>query len=205
MSNITDSNALFERLQNLALLEHKPKFWWPEYGTFEVAVGAILTQNANWNRVEVSLNNLRVFGLLELEAMLTCNDDMLIESIRPSGLFQSKSRYLKQLCKAISEDFGDFESFTCNVSREWLLEQKGIGKETADSILCYACKRNVMVVDAYTQRLLNALGYECEDYDDLQAWFSTEDALMAAQYHGMIVEYVKRHSKGKKVDVSGLI
>ena len=62
-----------------------------------------------------------------------------------------------------------------------------------------------MVVDAYTQRLLNALGYEFEDYDDLQAWFESENAEMAAQFHGMIVEYVKAHSKAKKVNIDFLL
>jgi endonuclease III related protein len=200
-----DSHELFSLLKECDLMQEKPHFWWPAYGSFEVVVGAILTQNANWNRVEISLENLRSYGVLDLHAMATCKMELLLECIRPSGLFQNKSATLKRLSTAIIEAFGDFEHFTCKVDRAWLLAQKGVGKETADSILCYACKRNVMVVDAYTQRLLSALGYEFEDYDDLQAWFESENTEMAAQFHGMIVEYVKAHSKAKKVNIDFLL
>jgi len=201
---IETSRDLYASLSALNLLDEAPELWWPAYGTFEVVVGAVLTQNANWKRVEVSLENLRGYALLELEEMLTCKEELLLECIRPSGLFVNKTRVLKTLCSAIKETFGDFESFTCNVTRSWLLAQKGIGKETADSILCYACGREVMVVDAYTHRLLGALGYEFEDYDDLQAWFEVDDAAHAARYHGMIVEYVKRYSCARRVSLEAL-
>jgi endonuclease-3 related protein len=198
---ILDSDELYEKLLTCNLLENAPAFWWPQYGTFEVVLGVILTQNSQWKKVEISLENLRNNNLLSIETILTCNDALLIECIRPSGMFRNKSKYIKRLSKAINDEFDDFENFTCNVDRTWLLRQKGIGKESADSILCYACKRDVMVVDAYTQRLLNALGYEFEDYDELQAWFHVESPKMAAQFHGMIVEYVKEHSRGKKVTI----
>jgi len=202
---ISDSDELYEKLLRCNLFQNAPAFWWPQYGTFEVVVGAILTQNSQWKKVEQSLKNLRDNNLLTLETILTCNDVFLIECIRPSGMFRNKSKYIKRLSQAIKDDFDDFENFTCNVNRQWLLNQKGVGKETADSILCYACKRDVMVVDAYTNRLLNALGYAFEDYDDLQAWFCVESAEMAAQYHGMIVEYVKRYSKAKRVNIERLL
>ncbi|MEA1920337.1 MAG: 3-methyladenine DNA glycosylase [Campylobacterota bacterium] len=190
---VSESYELYERLLRCKLLENSPEFWWPNYGSFEVIIGAILTQNSQWKRVEISLDNLRNNDLLSLENILTCKDELLIECIRPSGMFQNKSKYIKGLSQAISDDFGDFENFTCHVDREWLLKQKGIGKETADSILCYACKRCVMVVDTYTYRLLMALGYEFSEYDDLQSWFDVSDEVMAARFHGMIVEYVKGH------------
>ena len=202
---ISDSDELYEKLLRCNLLQNAPAFWWPQYGTFEVLLGAILTQNSQWKKVERSLANLRDNSLLSLETILTCNDAVLIECIRPSGMFRNKSKYIKLLAQSIKNDFEDFGSFTCNVDRAWLLNQKGVGKETADSILCYACKRPVMVVDAYTHRLLQVLGYEFEDYDDLQAWFDVDSAEMAAQFHGMIVEYVKEHSRGKQVDVTMLM
>jgi len=201
---ISDSDELYEKLLSCNLLQNAPSFWWPQYGTFEVIVGAILTQNSQWKKVEQSLKNLRDNNLLSLKTILTCNNAHLIECIRPSGMFRNKSTYIKLLSRAIKDDFDDFETFTCNVDRTWLLHQKGVGKETADSILCYACKRDVMVVDAYTHRLLSALGYAFEDYDDLQAWFHVDSAEMAAKFHGMIVEYVKEYSRGKQVDVAVL-
>jgi endonuclease-3 related protein len=100
------------------------------------------------------------------------------------------------------------------VDREWLLSQKGIGPETADSILCYACERPVMVVDSYTARLLHTFGYAFENYHDLQEW--CEDGLrklyndfelvtLFAYFHGMIVEYVKQNANGKEVIIVPLL
>ena len=203
-----NSLDLFRALKRLKLLENSPPMWWPAYGTFEVVVGAILTQNTQWSRVKISLDHLRECKLLSPESLSQCDREVLMELIRPSGLFKAKANNLIALSRALINDFGDFETFFLSVDREWLLAQKGIGPETADSILCYACERPVMVVDAYTARLLREFGYEFESYDDLQEWcevgirsdFDEEELpVVFAQFHGMIVEYVKRNSKGKKV------
>ena len=210
---LQDSFELFSALERLKLLENSPPLWWPAYGTFEVVVGALLTQNTQWERVKISLDNLRSRELIDPEILSQCHNEILIELIRPSGLFKAKATNLIRLCKAILEDYCDFETFSLSVDRDWLLSQKGIGPETADSILCYACARPAMVVDAYTARLLNAFGYEFESYDELQEWcevgvrgyFDTVQLPAAfARFHGMIVEYVKGNSKGKNIEISTL-
>jgi endonuclease-3 related protein len=136
-----------------------------------------------------------------------------MELIRPSGLIKAKSKNIILLCQAILEDFGSFELFKDEVTREWLLAQKGIGPETADSILCYACLREVMVVDSYTARLLRTFGYEFENYSDLQEWCERgirehcDESILQrtfAHFHGMIVEYVKRNTNGKSVIIPQL-
>jgi len=206
-----DSFELFSALERLHLLENSPPLWWPAYGTFEVVVGAILTQNTQWSRVQISLDNLRNNGLLSSDALAHCDVEVLMELIRPSGLFKAKAQNIIRLSRAMMDDFGDFENFSFSVDRDWLLSQKGVGPETADSILCYACARPAMVVDSYTARLLNAFGYEFESYDELQEWCEAgvriscdEIQLPAAfaRFHGMIVEYVKGNSKGKVVVIT---
>ena len=142
--------------------------WWPGDTPFEVIVGAILTQNTKWEKVEISLQNLRENNFLSLQGIASIDLELLMRMIQPSGLYKSKASYIKKLAASIIERYGDFETFAYEVDREWLLAQKGIGPETADSILCYACERDVMVVDAYTARLLEAFGYSFETYDDLQ-------------------------------------
>jgi endonuclease-3 related protein len=213
MPDINDGGDLYAALEPLNLLEKKPPMWWPSYGTFEVLVGAILTQNAQWTKVEHSLENLRNNNFMTLESIAELDIGILMELIQPSGLYKSKAKYLKTLCQNIVETYGDYESFCFETDREWLLSQKGVGPETADSILCYSCRRPAMTVDAYTARLVSALGYEFESYDELQAWCENglygsgeELAQTYALFHGMIVEYVKRNKKGKnEVDVEGLI
>jgi endonuclease-3 related protein len=197
-------------LEHLDLLQSSQPLWWPQHGTFEVVVGAILTQNTQWTRVTISLDNLAKEGVLTLEALSQIDPEVLMELIRPSGLIKAKAANIIKLCQAIREDFGSFEQFALEVDREWLLCQKGIGPETADSILCYACLRDAMVVDSYTARLLRAFGYEFENYSDLQEWCERgvkehcDEAMLQrtfAHFHGMIVEYVKGNSKGKEVNM----
>jgi len=200
---------LYLALKKLDLLENKPKLWWPNTYTFEVVVGAILTQNTQWTRVEVSLENLRTNQIISLEDLAEVEMELLLESVRPSGFHKAKSKNIQTLCQNIISDFGDFERFQDEVSREWLLSQRGIGPESADAILCYGCRREVMVVDKYTQQLLQALGREFDLYEDLQSWcvdgFRSDDLHHdLALFHGMIVEYMKRYKKGKQINIDPL-
>ena len=202
--------------------------WWPAFGSFEVVVGAILIQNTTWRNADAALQNLRSKGLLSLDGIAGLDEAELAEIIKVSGFYNPKARRLSLLCKAIIADFGDFESFKAGVSREWLLARKGIGAESCDAILCYACERAVMVADSYSARLLGALGYEFESYDELSAWlgeleferiyefvnsansFDGDAAAKAeklenengayALFHGLIVEFCKAHLKGKIFD-----
>ncbi len=210
MMELSDSYDLYLWLERQDLLAEKPPLWWPAYGTFEVVIGAILTQNTKWEKVERSLQNLRSNDLFSLDALNQYDTDLLMSLIRPSGLYKSKAVYIKKLLRAITDEYSDFKTFTEEVDREWLLAQKGIGPETADSILCYACAREEMVVDAYTARLLYAFGLEYEAYDDIKSWCSEglqrvfgvgELPEKYALFHGMIVEFVKANSKGKIVKI----
>ncbi len=204
-----DSFEIFKYLKDLGYLkELRDRLWWPNSGTFEVVVGAILTQQTRWDKVEKALKNLKDADLLSLEALSGANDKELAKLIKPSGFYNTKAKRLKLLSKNIIKDFGDFENFQQSVSREWLLAQKGLGKESSDSILCYCCKRDVLVVDSYTVRLLKRYGYEFEEYDELREWM--EDGVLSnldkvyelykeekpiyeifARFHGKIVEFSK--------------
>jgi len=208
LNNINDSYDLFVFLKNKNLLDNSPEFWWPSYGTFETFIGAILTQNTKWTNVEKSLENLHKHDLVSLEKIANVDLLLFTQLITPSGFKNQKSKRLKQLCQNIIEDFDDFESFQNEVSREWLLEQKGIGPESADSILCYACKQDEFVVDSYANRLLKKFGYEFESYEDLKSWleFGINENLdkitrfyefdislnqIYCRLHGKIVEFMK--------------
>jgi len=196
----------------------RDSWWWPNSGTFEVVVGAILTQNTKWENVEKSLNNLKNSQLLNLENIANISLEELQELIRPSGFYKAKSKNIKQIAQNIINDFGTFKEFKELATREWLLFLKGVGQETADSILNYACYKEAFVVDSYTNRLLNAFGYEFEKYEELQEWiidsfyqgylevFPNLSRTQAyARAHGMIVEYCKVNKKGKVVDISSLL
>jgi len=196
--------------------------WWPKSGTFEVVIGAILTQQTKWEKVEESLSNLKEHRLLSLEALSRAEVGQIATLIKPSGFYNIKAQRIQMLCTHILDDFGTFEVFQDKVTREWLLAQKGIGMESADSILCYGCGREVFVVDSYTQRLLDALGYSFEGYMQIQEWmqdgivenlnkikdiyeYEIKLHVIYARFHGKIVEYAKEHIRGKHVDIEPLM
>lgn len=200
------SYVLYKELESLGLIDHRPAYWWPNAGTFEVVIGAVLTQNTTWHNVEKSLSNL--YGHLSLETLLQLDTETLKTYIYPSGFYNQKAPRLLALAQNIKEDFGTFEAFRKEVTREWLLARKGVGPETADSILCYGCFREEMVVDSYTRRLLESHGITFKSYDAYKAYLEKgireniekDIALHFARFHGMIVEYNKqRRSKGSKV------
>ena len=215
--HFVNSFELLEALQkNNALKTLRDPLWWPRSCSFWVIVGVILTQQTKWEKVELSLENLEKEGIDSLEKLALLDEFFLATLIKPSGFYNTKAHRLKTLCKAIVEEFGNFEDFCLRVDRDWLLAQKGIGEESADSILCYACGREVMVVDAYTARLLYALGYEFDDYISIQSWL-VEGILqnyhkleqislnkVYALFHGEIVEFCKKNSRGKIVNVDVL-
>ncbi len=218
--DIANSAELLAALKRAGYLKNeRDLLWWPNSGSFEVVVGALLTQQTKWERVEESLENLKEAGLLSLEAIGTASEPQLAVLVKPSGFYNTKAARLKQLCLHIKEDFSDFETFQEEVDRNWLLSQKGIGMESADSILCYACHRPVMVVDSYTNRLLAALGYTFDDYMAIQEWLyegieGNMDVVASlygddiplnhvyARFHGKVVEFAKEYIRGKKVDIS---
>lgn len=199
MKKTIESHTLYAELDSLNLLQHRPKYWWPGAGSFEVIVGAILTQNTTWKNVERSLQNLE--GCLRLESFLKLSEEQLKERIRPSGFYNQKAPRLLTLSKNIAERFQTFERFQHEVTREWLLEQKGVGPETADSILCYACFRREMVVDTYIKRWLRQYDIILPNYHTYKAFleegirkhYQQDDInLIFARFHGMVVEYNKK-------------
>jgi len=201
---------LYLQLQKLNLLETKPSLWWPNPYTFEMVVSAILTQNTKWENAAKSLELLKANDLLSVESLSQADNALIVECVKSSGFFNAKSKNIQKLAEQIVEDFGDFKNFQDEVSREWLLSQRGIGQESADAILCYGCKREVMVVDKYTQQLVLALGVEFESYEDLQSWcirdfMSDQSHHDFALFHGMIVEYMKKHKKGKVINIDPLV
>ncbi|WP_169777268.1 3-methyladenine DNA glycosylase [Campylobacter mucosalis] len=197
--------------------DEKELLIWPGEGSFEVVVGAILVQNTAWKNVEKALANLKSRNLIGIDEILSISINELAELIKPSGFYNTKAKRLNGLCRAIKSEFNDFENFKSNVSREWLLSVKGVGAETCDAILAYACDRAVMVVDNYAIRILTALGYEFECYDEAQEWLSGVDfdriykilpnaseAEIFRIFHALVLEFCKRYSKGKSISEQGL-
>jgi len=158
---------------------HGPLNWWPAETAFEVLVGAVLTQNTAWSNVEQAIDRLREAGLLDPVALIEADPEVVAEAIRPAGYFNVKTRRLRNLCITYLQE-GCLEGMQLQetgVLREKLLAVNGVGRETADDILLYAFHRPVFVIDAYTRRILQRLGWiqGDESYERLRS--AVEQAL----------------------------
>lgn len=180
------------------LTAYGPQQWWPADSAFEVAVGAVLTQNTNWGNVERAIANLRQAGALSLTAIRRTPKARLAELIRPSGYYNLKAQRLLQLCEylASSQSLEELRELSLEEARSGLLSVWGVGPETADDILLYALDRPVFVIDAYTRRLLMRIGLASgrESYEELRRGFEQAlppDVALFKQYHALVVEHAK--------------
>ncbi|MFI5354411.1 MAG: endonuclease III domain-containing protein, partial [Desulfobaccales bacterium] len=154
-----------------------PQGWWPGETPFEVAVGAILTQNTNWGNVARAIAALKDRDLLEPQALHDLPEAELAQLIRPAGYYNLKARRLKNFLALLQGRYqGSMEVMAgddLEDLRRRLLEVKGIGPETADSILLYALNKPTFVVDTYTFRVLSRhqLLPEACAYEELRRLF----------------------------------
>ncbi len=184
-----------------------PQEWWPGETALEVVIGAVLTQNTNWANVEKAIQNLKNAGLLSFPLLQAIPLEGLAEYIRPSGYYNIKARRLKNLFQMIEEEYqGELDLLlgdTLKNSRENLLSVKGVGPETADSILLYAAHQPVFVIDTYTHRVFSRhqLVPEESDYHSLQEEFLGRlpgDVSLFNEYHALIVAVAKEFCKKKR-------
>jgi endonuclease-3 related protein len=176
--------------------------WWPADTPFEVGVGAILTQNTNWKNVEKAIQNLKFRNLLHPRGIVEVDLSTLRELIRPAGYFVQKGDRLKRFSRFWLENLGEDpralppESWSTPSLREALLKIRGIGPESADSILLYAFSRLSFVVDAYTVRFLFRLNHLDPpfSYDEIKQYCEENlprDLLLWNRIHAQIVVHGK--------------
>jgi len=159
------------------------------------AIGTILTQRTSWHNADLALRNLKREGLLSLSKIATLpNLDQLTDLIRPAGFYQSKPKRLFDLCSFVIKEYGSLENLIKEglaVAREKLLALKGIGPETADTILLYALDRPSFIVDEYTKRLVKKREIAADfTYDYLKELFEKNlpcDVKIYQDFHALII------------------
>lgn len=213
MPNVMDTgcNSCFMAVYESLIEAYGPMGWWPvtppgevqpaytggpatREQRFEVAVGAILTQNTAWKNAEEAVANLNRAGLLDPDALCGIDRGRLADLVRPSGYYNQKAKRLKTVAAFFKGQKG--------VTRDLLLSLEGIGPETADSILLYAFNRPYFVIDAYTRRLFRRLGLIGGDerYEEIQEVFHRNmprNVSIYKEYHALIVEHGKRFCRKK--------
>lgn len=221
---MNDKNPIIEKIYRRLLKEYGQQGWWPvmdnnredttvaidfrgyhpaDYSypktkkqQFEICVGAILTQNTAWTNVEKALLNLKKENALSPQRINNLADELISSLIRPAGYFNQKTIYIKT-----------FASFYLSLeektpTREEVLSCKGVGNETADSIMLYAFSKPEFVIDTYTKRIFSHLDI-CKNYAkyvDLKNMFENSierDVEVYQEYHALIVEHAKRYYNKK--------
>lgn len=181
---------------------HGHRHWWPGQTTWEIMVGAILTQNTAWKNVEKAIANLKKERLLSLGGIRKIRLRELAKLIRPSGYFNQKAKKLKSLIQFIDDQYGGslekMSQAPLEKLRSQLLQVWGIGPETADSILLYALGKEVFVVDAYTKRIFLRHQWIQEDWDynQIQQLFMKQlpsDEKLFNDYHAQLVAVGHRY------------
>ncbi|MGQ9569236.1 MAG: endonuclease III domain-containing protein [Thermodesulfovibrionales bacterium] len=183
-----------------------PQHWWPGETPFEIAVGAILTQNTNWGNVEKAIDNLKKGKALNPKNIFEMKTETLASLIRPTGYFNVKAKRLKAFISFLMNEYhGSLKRMKeedMHILRSKLLHINGIGPETADSIILYALDKPVFVVDSYTKRVLSRHGLiEFEkSYEDFQELFYSSlkrDVKLFNEYHALLVKLGKTHCRKK--------
>jgi endonuclease III related protein len=177
-----------------------PRHWWPGETSFEVMVGAILTQNTSWRNVEKAIQKLKEKRTLNPEGIRRLKKNELAPLIRSSGYYRVKTDRLKAFTDFLYEAFdGNLRKMRkrdLEELRERLLEVKGIGPETADSILLYGLRKPIFVVDGYTKRILSRHSIIPEEtsYEEVQRLFMDHlpfDEKLFNEYHALLVHLGK--------------
>ena len=210
---------IYERLFN----EYGPQGWWPfldigyhlndysypknENQIFEVALGSILTQNTTFISVQKALDNLKTLNCTTSRAIKNMDIDDLKHAVKPAGYFNQKAEYILNFIEF-------FDSLEGRVPcRKELLKVKGVGEETADSILLFGYNQCEFKIDTYTKRLLLELGFiEIKaKYKDMKTLMENslkeiisdkeELRIVYQEYHALIVEHGKRYYSKKPYGV----
>lgn len=204
-------NVILTKMYNKMYEELGPSYWWPGDTVFEICVGAILTQNTNWNNVEKAIFNLKSNNLLTPKKLFFLDNDELANFIRPAGYFRIKTTRLKNfllfLKQEVNFEIERLKGYSLYDLRNKLLRVKGIGPETADSMLLYAFEKEIFVVDAYTHRIFNRhslIGDEVS-YEALQEFCMNnipKDIQIYKEFHALLVRIGKKNGvKRKRVTV----
>lgn len=202
LSDISFQRLIFREL----LARYGPQHWWPGDTPFEIALGAILTQNTSWRNVEIAIDNLKKEGCLSPPALSRMSAERLGRLIRSAGFYRIKAKRVKEFVRFLMRRYdgamGKMKRRKPGFLREELLQIKGIGPETCDSILLYALQKPVFVVDAYTRRILSRHGLigEHAPYDEIQRFFETgleRDAKVFNEYHALLVRLGKERCRSK--------
>jgi endonuclease-3 related protein len=208
LSRLTSKHkkTILIRVFDTLLAHYGHQHWWPGDTPFEISIGAILTQNTSWRNVERAIACLKDQRCLSVRAIFTISQAKLGQLIRSSGFYTIKAKRLKAFVQFLVDRYGGniekMKHKRVDVLREELLGVKGIGDETADSILLYALEKPVFVIDAYTRRIFSRHGLidQRAAYGEIKDLFEqhlAKDVKRYNEYHALLVKLGKERCRAQ--------
>ncbi|MFH1840935.1 MAG: endonuclease [Candidatus Shapirobacteria bacterium] len=203
-------DMLFDCYQQLLQEYGEGVRYWPQWCAKKkspaerekIIIGMILVQRTSWHNANLALKNLKKTSLLSLKKIAGLkNLDHLTALCRPAGFYSVKPCRLYDLSCFILENGGIeklLEEKAVNL-RKRLLNLKGIGPETADTILLYALDKPVFIIDEYTRRwVVKEKLTDEKDYLKLQSFFERnlpKDLVVYQNFHALIIVAQKGPAK----------
>jgi endonuclease-3 len=136
--------------------------WTPsQVDPFKTLIRTILSQNTNWRNEDTAYRRLEeLIGVTPKKLASTPLND-IAEAIKPAGMYNIRSRVIKQVSEQVLDRFGG--DLTSTVSkpypdaREALMTLSGVGEKTADVVLLFNAGKSVIPVDRHIARISKKL------------------------------------------------
>ncbi|MDW8045638.1 MAG: endonuclease [Nitrososphaerota archaeon] len=201
-----DAGVLIRKVFDILYQHYGKQNWWPGESKLEIVIGAILVQRTNWRNAAKGIQILKKNNLLEIDRLASIDSDKLKELIKPIGLAEGKAKCINELCKYLMDKCSNSldELLNKDDARELLLSIRGIGSETADSILLYAADRATVPIGEYTRRILSRVGVtlNSNNYKEWQRSILNalpKDVQIYKEFHAVFVAHGKNLCKKRPI------
>lgn len=172
--------------------------------SFAALACAVLDEAYDGPRASQVLENLRAAGVVDVRTLRESSLDELSEWMAPAGNARKRAERLRRLASFVVERYeGDVEAMLASDAetlREALLGIRGIGAETADSVLLFAAGRPSFVVDLAAHRVLKRHGWAEFEADNTTVKEYVESSLdrdpaRLAEFHDLLQIVGRQHCR----------
>jgi endonuclease-3 len=172
---------------------------------FETLIVTIISQNTADRNTARAFEHLSKRFEIAPEALANAETSQVEACIRAAGLYKSKAKTIKNVSKALVEDFhgtlAPILSLPLEEARKALTQFYGIGPKTADVVLLFSAKQPTIPVDTHVNRVTKRLGFAPENgnYEavrkNLQLLYKPNDYLAV---HVLFIAHGRKYCKARR-------
>ncbi len=170
---------------------------------FLLLIGTVLSQNTNWRNTRAAYD--RLVAKFKTPRQLARADVREIQkSIKPAGLYRMKSRRLKELaqiiCQRYDGNFGPVLRKPFEAARQELLSLPGVGYKSADVLLLFGARRDVLPIDTHIFRISKRLGFAARGDDHEEVRIKLEKLVQRGrrgEAHIFLIQHGRRYCRAR--------